>query len=101
MFELTEHLNSTNLKIAEPADTETAITKMYTTAGSYFEHLWQSELTEAERETLLAIVNRKSLTDGSERTIKSLIRKEILCKEDDGDYTFCVPVLREWILKYV
>lgn len=102
MFDLTEYLNSKNRKIARQEDIEIAITKMFETAGNYFYHLWNSELSDEEREALNDIAYEKPLAGNREKVIKSLIRKEILAankKIIDG-YVFWVPVFKEWILKY-
>jgi hypothetical protein len=99
MFDLTEDLNGKNRRIAYQDDIENAIRKMFETAGGYFENLWNSEINEAERETLLAIANQKPLPTDSDKPLRSLIRKEILYRKD-GVYSFCVPVIKEWILKF-
>jgi hypothetical protein len=75
---------------------------MFETAGSYFHHLWNSELNDGEREALRDIAYEKPLAVKSDQVIKSLIRKEILAanKNSKDSYVFRVPVFKEWIIKY-
>lgn len=97
MSELVNYLNQGNRKQATPADIDVAIEKMLISSGIYFEHIWGSESSELERNVMLNLASGKPLPEGSQKALRSLIRKEVLRQEDE-QIQFCVPVFKEWIL---
>lgn len=98
MSELVNYLNTLHRKTATQADIDIAIEKLFDSQSTYFEHIWKTETSEREKEVLTAIINHKPIQADFDSAIRSLIRKEVLRREDDG-LVFCVPVFREWILK--
>ncbi len=95
MFDLTNLLNrDNNRKIAGKSDIEQAIKKCFTTTEAYFYHFWQNELNEEMRKQLINLAVKKELTNIN--TIRLLLKKEFIKKEEDG-YQFSVPLVRQWI----
>jgi hypothetical protein len=100
MWELTELLNQDNSrKIAYALDIEEAINRMMQSAQMHFDNFWHSENSEVEREVLLQLAQNQTVEIEQNRVVlKKLVRKEIL-KLEDNHYSFCIPVLKEWILE--
>jgi len=99
MSELVNHLNTLHRKTATQPDIDIAIEKLFDSQSTYFDHIWKTVTSEQEKEVLTAIIKQKPIREQHEPAIRSLIRKEVLRREDDG-LVFCVPVFREWILKH-
>ncbi len=98
MSELVNYLNTLHRKTARQADIDIAIEKLFDSQSTYFEHIWKTETSAQEKEVLLAIIKQKPMPQEFGPAIRSLIRKEVLRKEEN-DLVFCVPVFREWVIK--
>ena len=97
MFELVNLLNQDgSRKTATEADTQDAIEKMFTTAHEYFHHFWNSELNATMRQMLTELIQQSTIATEDNQALHKLLKKEII-KPANGSYTFCVPVVREWI----
>lgn len=100
MFELVQYLNERSRKTSQRKDIDIAVEKMFKTASTHFHHIWGEEIKEPERNVLFTLTHQQRLTADLEQAAKALVGKEILYKKNRS-YSFCVPVLREWILKNV
>ena len=98
MFELTEILNTKNIKTATQDDIESAISRMFITASGHFNNFWGHELNKKEQDILINLAYNKPLSKKYETAFKSLDRKEVIYKEQDN-YTFCIPVVKDWIVE--
>lgn len=99
MWNLVEILNNQSSKHATPADIERALDKVVEgDASNHFSHFWHTEMTDATRHILSNLARNIQPTEGS--VLNLLKRKEIVALVD-GQYVFCVPLLREWILRNV
>ncbi|MCI0619060.1 hypothetical protein L0244_39320, partial [bacterium] len=88
MSELVNYLNSLNRKVARQADVDTAIERMFQSWHNYFEHTWNKENNELEREVLVGIAKEKPNRRDIDNALRSLVRKKIL-QQENGDYVFC------------
>jgi uncharacterized protein len=99
MWNLVENLNNQSRKEATQVDIEQALDKVLEgDARNHFSHFWDTEMTNAMRQLLSNLARNTPPTEGS--VLNSLKRKEIV-KLEDGAYVFCVPLLKEWILRNV
>ena len=99
MWNLVEMLNNQGTKHATQADIERALFKvMEGDASNHFSHFWKTEMTDAARSILSNLARGTQPTEGA--VLNLLKRKEIVAHVD-GQYVFCVPLLREWILRNV
>jgi hypothetical protein len=99
MWNLVENLNNQSRKEATQTDIDEALDKVLEgDAVNHFQHFWQTEMTDATRLTLSNLARNTQPTEGS--VLNGLKRKEIV-KMEDGVYVFCVPLLKEWILRNV
>lgn len=99
MWNLVEMLNNQGTKHATQADIERALDKvMDGDASNHFSHFWKTEMTDAARSILSNLARGTQPTEGA--VLNLLKRKEIVANVD-GQYVFCVPLLREWILRNV
>jgi hypothetical protein len=99
MWNLVENLNNQSRKEATQADIDEALDKVLEgDAVNHFQHFWLTEMTDATRLILSHLARNTQPTEGS--VLNGLKRKEIV-KMEDGVYVFCVPLLREWILRNV
>lgn len=99
MSELVEYLNGdSNRKIATPPDLDQAVTRIFSAAGQYLEHLWEQEFDDEARKLLLRLAKGKAV-DEKTPIAKRLLRKEII-RRTDGSLVFCVPALQEWIQEH-
>lgn len=98
MSELVNYLNTLRRKTATQADIDIAIEKLFESQSTYFDHIWKTETSDPEKEVLQAIIKQQPAPQASDPAVRSLIRKEVLRKEDN-ELVFCVPVFREWIKK--
>jgi hypothetical protein len=99
MWNLVEMLNNQGTKHATQADIERALDKvMDGDASNHFSHFWKKEMTDATRSILSNLARSTQPTEGA--VLNLLKRKEIVANVD-GQYVFCVPLLREWILRNV
>jgi hypothetical protein len=99
MWNLVENLNNQNRKEATQTDIDEALDKVLEgDARNHFSHFWDTEMTDATRSILSHLARNTQPTEGS--VLNGLKRKEIV-KLEDGVYVFCVPLLKEWILRNV
>jgi hypothetical protein len=81
------------------SDLEAVLPAVFERGYQVFREFWDA-LTEGQRELLLALAEERPL---GEEAVKAapiapmLVRKEILA-QDEGGWSFRVPLLRRWIL---
>ncbi len=96
MYNLTEILNNDhNRKTAEQEDIDEAVEKCFISCEAYFHHFWEEELNESMRTEIKNLAENRELTN--RETIRSLLRKEFIKKENDT-YKFSVPLIKEWVI---
>ncbi|MEM6299951.1 MAG: hypothetical protein AAF740_14780, partial [Bacteroidota bacterium] len=98
MYELTEFLNTEERKTASSDDLETAIKKMLEGAAQYFMHIWEKTLDETSQSIILHLAETGKLPATERKYIKRLLHKEFIRETTEGEYEFCVPVFRTWVL---
>lgn len=87
MSQLTELLNHKNSRTAAQEDINAAVREMFVAASGHFRYFWDTELNQDERELVSTLAHSKKLPALPGITVKSLVRKKVLHKDND-DQTF-------------
>jgi hypothetical protein len=101
MFELVNILNADDSrKIAKKEDTDLSIEKMFSSTQTYFKHFWEEEINENMQKLLIQLISLEIIETEDRKALNQLLKKDII-RIVNGEYEFCVPVVKMWIERNV
>jgi hypothetical protein len=94
-YEIVERLNAQDRWEATPDDVEAVVPIVFERGGQYFGWLWETTSLEGHK-VLQALVHGKQPHNISPLMLRSLVRREIL-EKDNGTYHFQVPLIQRYV----